>query len=183
MRTRRWWQWWVVTAAGAALVVTLGVATEGADPDDDDIPVPLQWVRITPPAADIPADVAAFSGGWRGKWRPGPQCSIIVMQIHPRDRLGRYPVDAIYSWGSINIKSVWVAQPGFVFPTGSIGDIEGVGRTQLVLERDRMTLAFHFTGAQELEGRWNLFHSPFHYGTFHRLPIPVETSATEAPAR
>ena len=48
---------------------------------------------------------------------------------------------------------MWVAQPDFVFPIGNIGDIEGVGHTQLVLERGSMTLAFHFMGTEELEGR------------------------------
>ncbi|MBI3637168.1 MAG: hypothetical protein HY216_13320 [Candidatus Rokubacteria bacterium] len=168
MNTSR--RWMVVMACMTTLLAGLTTGSEGVEYEGDYIPLPPQWIKVVPPTADVPSDIADFLGGWRGKWRPGPRCYVIVTKIYPKDRKGRWPVDAIYAWGSVNIHSVWVEQPGFVFPRGSISEHGKHEDHTLTLEYNKLTLFFRFIDADQLEGRVARdFRTQFHYGTFDRV--------------
>lgn len=138
----------------------------GPAPNYDDVPLPRDRIQITLPDASIPAEVASFSGRWYGKWQPGPYGILIVTKIYPPDEKGRFPVDAFYSAGTVNILAQWVAQPGFIEPSG------GVAKGTLVLTHGRRTIAFRFLeGGTELEGRYEATARDVQrYGLFTREP-------------
>jgi hypothetical protein len=89
-----------------------------------------------------------------------------VTKIYPRDAKGRFPVDAFYSTGTVNIKAQWVTQPGFIEPSG------GVAMGTLVLEYGTQTIAFRFLdGGLELVGRHErTARDVQRYGLFTREP-------------
>jgi hypothetical protein len=142
----------------------------GPAPNYDDVPLPRDRIQITLPDPSIPAEVASFSGRWYGKWRPGPYGILIVTKIYPRDEKGRFPVEAFYSAGSVNILAQWVAQPGFIEPSG------GVAKGTLVLAHGSQTIAFRFlAGGTELEGRYERSAREIQrYGLFTREPPLVD---------
>lgn len=153
----------------ALLAPTLAIAGGDrlvASTTSEDPPIPA-WARIIPPEPSIPPEVAAFSGRWDGRWRPGPYASLIVLQIHPMNNKGQYPVDALYTWSSVNIKSIWTAQPGFIEPTGVIKN------GALVLTYRDLTLEYRLLeSSQELEAKHSTFRSIQRYGTFVHYQMP-----------
>jgi len=50
-------------------------------------------ITITPPSSDIPKELAAFSGGWKGIFFGGFEVTLIVQTIKKEN------VHLIYSWG------------------------------------------------------------------------------------
>jgi hypothetical protein len=66
-----------------ALLLTLAACTSSPDEAIAPLPPPPTG-EVTPPAKNVPAALAAFSGTWRGKWEPGPE-AVLAVQTVARD--------------------------------------------------------------------------------------------------
>ena len=104
--------------------------------------------KVVAPAADVPRDIAAFSGTWAGLWAHTLDHVLVVEKIE-----GRH-VTFVYSWG---VALAWnITAPGFVRVTGTVDD-GGVLRGTLrngaavayTLSQDQQTLV----GEYVLHGR------------------------------
>ena len=102
-----------VTALTAALLIW-GATADPAVAAACDTPLPDD-VQIMPPASDVPADLARFSGAWGdGKWG-GQLCNTLVVEMVAADGV----IDAIYSWGE---SRGWSAEPGFSRVSARVAD-------------------------------------------------------------
>jgi hypothetical protein len=74
-------------------------------------------VTITPPAADLPADLAALSGIWRGAW-DGVLPTRLAVEVLERDA-----AVVVYAWGdhpSGRSQGGWIRRHVPVLPSGSL---------------------------------------------------------------
>jgi hypothetical protein len=118
--------------------------------------VPPQDVVVIAPAANVPGDVAAFSGRWAGQWENTLDHLLVVAKIEGRN------VTFVYSWGVA--PALNITRPGFVHVTGVVDDA-GILRGRLSngaevsyrLSQDQQTLV----GEYVLQGRTT-------HGSFHR---------------
>ena len=102
-------------------------------------PLPAD-VTITPPAADVSADIARFSGAWGGVWAPraggdGP-CGVLVVE----DVFANGYARVVYSVG---VSAPDILQPRFWRASGRIAD--GVLRFELPIT-SRPELSYRFAG-------------------------------------
>jgi hypothetical protein len=98
---------------------------------------------IYPPATDVPASVAAFSGAWVGSWDGIVDHTLLVERIE-----GRY-VTLLYSWG-IGADGKEPRTPGYSRHRGII-DGEGVLRLDL---RNGAQVSYRPDGDGRLQARW-----------------------------
>src|SRR5215470_9811255 len=69
---------------------------------------------LVAPAADVPRDIAAFSGTWAGRWANTLDHVLVVEKIEGRN------VTFIYSWG---VAPAWnITTPGFVRVIGTVDE-------------------------------------------------------------
>ncbi len=92
------------------------------------LPVPMPGdLRIIPPSSDIPANRAAFSGVWVGKWEGFLDTALAVQEITPSG------VAAVYSWG---VAPQWnIRQSGWSRKQGVF-----TGATELQLRGDPLII-------------------------------------------
>lgn len=96
-----------VLIVGLALSSALAPAHAQEKCDD-----PLPAVNIISPTADVPAEIAQFSGLWKGKWG-GSLCSSLAVEMVHKDGIA----EVVYSWGKgRNFKA------GYYTPSGKISD-------------------------------------------------------------
>src|SRR5262252_7880029 len=108
-------------------------------------------VQVVAPAADVPRDIAAFSGTWAGRWANTLDHVLVVEKIEGRN------VTFIYSWG---VAPAWnITTPGFVRVTGTVdeggilrGTLSNGAAVAYRLSQDQQTLA----GEYVLHGRTTL---------------------------
>lgn len=62
------------------LLIVVGIVVSGYSSLPPASPVEVQ---ITPPKADVPPDVAAFSGVWEGEWNSRVPALLIIEQVRP----------------------------------------------------------------------------------------------------
>src|SRR5207245_9760380 len=75
-------------------------------------------VKVVAPAADVPRDIAAFSGTWAGLWAHTLDHVLVVEKIE-----GRH-VTFVYSWGVAPARDI--TTPEFVRVTGTVDDAVGL---------------------------------------------------------
>lgn len=71
----------LVFAATLAVTISLFSCATSPKPSDggfEKVPLPKD-IRIVPPPADLPKEIAAFSGKWTGKW-DGVQDSVLIVE-------------------------------------------------------------------------------------------------------
>ncbi len=104
------------------------------------LPVPMpSGLRITPPGASIPANRAAFSGVWVGKWDNQLDIALAIREITP---IG---VAAVYGWGTAS--SLRVNQPGWTNTSGRFS-----GPEELIFQQPSMTYKMRSDG--RLDAQW-----------------------------
>ena len=57
------------------------------------IPLPKK-IEIAPPSADLPKEIASFSGRWEGIWEEGPLNAILIVE-----KIDSKEARVIYGWG------------------------------------------------------------------------------------
>ncbi len=124
--------------------------------------------EITPPAPDLPKNIAGFSGTWYGIWDNGNQTTLVVEKIEPAAAI------AVYSWGAYGDNEggwrryEWKVEPG-----------------RLELNTDGMNIKYFLSGdCEELEGEFRApSRSQINYVIMQRQPplAPITTSATATP--
>ena len=78
------------------------------DGDKMQILTPLpKNIKIIPPSADIPKEIAAFSGMWQGAWNETLPVVLVVEEITLTDIRGIYAVGA-FKKGQEVVKGGWV---------------------------------------------------------------------------
>ena len=118
----------MVLKHAVAFAFGLAFLTACAEPSATNAPaaatIPPETV-VTAPAADVPANYAAFSGTWGGTWGTSLDGKLAVMEVAANGS-----VEAIYAWGD------------------SPGDFEaGHRRRDGVIEGDTLTLETFGNGA------------------------------------
>ena len=78
----------IVRLSLVGVILLLGACM---DPRPASLP---ETLTVTPPTAAVPAEFAAFSGVWRGRWGSCLDGALAVHTIRP-DR----SVDTVYAWG------------------------------------------------------------------------------------
>jgi len=126
----------------AIVVFTLAFVTPLAAAMDCRGATPLPSdLRITPPAVDVPAGVAAFAGGWSGSWTDpdgsGDLCTTLVVE----EVLANAYARVVYSVG-------WAPKIGSGIPNfwRATGTISGDLLTFRLTDPNRPTLRFRQTG-------------------------------------
>ena len=85
----------IVWLSFVGLILLLGACT---DPRPASLPEKL---TVTPPDASVPAEFAAFSGVWRGRWGSCIDGALGVHTIRPDGS-----VDTVYAWGDCATNNV-----------------------------------------------------------------------------
>jgi len=110
-------------------------------------PIPAN-VKVIPPAQEIPANIAVFSGIWYGTWDNGRLATLVVERIGPRSAQDAGPgmeAIAIYSWGPLKDSAGWRRYVGKIEP----GKLECFDQ-----EREVFITFLLSQDGQTLEGTW-----------------------------
>src|SRR5262249_43873650 len=142
----------------AAAVTPVVAAATALGPFGTPLPENL---AVQPPAADVSADVAAFSGVWAGRWTRGRAHTLVVERVEGR------PAQLVYSWGQGRVADN--PDPGFRRVAGEVAEdgslhfrmSNGADLTYRLAE-DRRTLA----------GEWTR-NGQRYEGTFQRRELPA----------
>jgi len=81
-------------------------------------------VNITPPAAHLPSEVAAFSGTWEGTWGDGTPSRLVVESIDAASAC------VVFAWADppdTLFRGEWVRGKGKVLPGGRLEMVAGPG--------------------------------------------------------
>jgi pimeloyl-ACP methyl ester carboxylesterase len=108
----------------AFLWLCLGIATESCA----QVPLPHDIV-LTPPSANVPADIAIFAGAWGGDGWSGTLPHVLVVEQVKSDGTA----EAVYAWGNNRngtVKAGWSRDSGLIsngklhfdFPNGAVVD-------------------------------------------------------------
>jgi hypothetical protein len=102
------------------------------------VPLPAS-VHIEPPAADLPPEVAAFSGTWEGKWEGVLPGRLVVEKI---DAEWARIVHAIADDPAGHFKGAWERVAARVLPGGRLQYAHDVLKLKYTFEmaQDRMSL-------------------------------------------
>jgi hypothetical protein len=179
----------------ACLPVAIAFVAIGLSPAlaTDQVPLPAD-LTVRPPGRAIPADIAAFSGRWEGRWSHGVDHILVVQRIWPRDAEGRHKVRLVFAWGD---SQSHVGTRVLQAPRRSGYRLEDsyIEHGELILlEGGRRTISYRLTEDRtRLEGRWRADRfqkepsaSTFRAGFFSKasagtpLAPGVERAATSA---
>jgi tetratricopeptide (TPR) repeat protein len=110
----------------------------GSVRSESGIPLPTT-IRIEPPVADLPPEVAAFSGTWEGRWEGDVQGRLAV------ERIDAEWARVVYAWGDDpggRFKGGWERVPAKVLPGGRLQSVDEALKTTLTFEmaQDRMSI-------------------------------------------
>ncbi len=125
-----------LTIAVLSLAVSMSTSIATAQATGD---LKMPTAKIVPPAADIPDDIRAFSGKWKGRWRSwacppahGLDAILFVVEVTQTTASCRY------SWGN---DVGWNIPPGLVRPKARFERKDG--RVYLTWET-KDGVPFHF---------------------------------------
>jgi adenylate cyclase len=102
----------------------------GSVRSESGIPLPTT-IRIEPPVADLPPEVAAFSGTWEGRWEGDVPGRLVV------ERIDAEWARVVYAWGDDpggRFKGDWGRVPAKVLPGGRLQSVDDALKTTLTFE-------------------------------------------------
>src|SRR5262249_6556524 len=103
-------------ASSAVAILTTALLVSAAQAKDCTRETPLpDDVKITPPGANVPADLAGFAGAWTGIW-DGEICTALVVEELFANGVAR----VVYSRGTADTLKLY--QPRYWRATGRIAD-------------------------------------------------------------
>jgi hypothetical protein len=110
----------------------------GSVDSESGIPLPTT-IRIEPPGADLPPEVAAFSGTWEGSWEGDVPGRLVV------ERIDAEWARVVYAWGDDpggRFKGEWERVPAKVLPGGRLQSVDDALKMTLTFEmaQDRMSI-------------------------------------------
>jgi hypothetical protein len=142
------------TPAAAPVVATAAALGPFGTPLPDNI-------TVQPPAGDVSADVAAFSGVWAGRWMGGRRHTLVVERAEGRT------LQLVYSWGEGKLADN--PNPGFRRVAGKVAED---GALQLTMGNGA-DVTYRLAGdRRSLAGEWT--HNGQRYeGTFQRRELPA----------
>ena len=147
-----------VAAAAIAPVAALASTLPGFG-----TPLP-QNVKVQPPAGDVPAELAAFSGAWAGKWGTnGRTHTLVVERVEGRN------ARIVYSWGA--------GRPGFENPEPGFrrvsGEFSADGSLQVTMPNGASVTYSLASDRRTLNGEWRRNVQRFD-GVFERRELPAD---------
>jgi hypothetical protein len=136
-------EWEMRSIGTVALALSMFVAGRAAAESMSACEQTIQYT-VAAPAADVPANIAAFSGVWVGDWSK-QLCGVLIVESIAKDGT----VNAKYVWGS---NPGWgIAKPGFSQWTGKITN----GALKLPPNRAGIYVDYTMKSPSDLAGVYN----------------------------